>query len=204
MSDEDVEVEEFLSSLAGNPEFAPEDLVDLRGLLASGKELEPPSRLLPRDGAHLPADLTREGGEETARDIRALISEMKLPEKIKIAMFGNGTCRSLLIVDNNRLVQIAVLNNPKLQEGEVEVYAANTNVSDYVLRVISERRRWVKSYGVKLHLTSNPKTPGDIALKWLRYLNKADVRKLARSKNIPQLVSVNARKRLVEMEDKGK
>ena len=58
----------------------------------------------------------------------------------------------------------------------------------------------MKSYSLKVALVTNPKTPGDLALKWLRYLHKADLRRIARSKNIPQVVAVNARKKLAEMD----
>ncbi len=132
--------------------------------------------------------------EEDHRDIRARIGDMTLPEKIKLAMFGDGTCRSILILDSNRIVPTFVLKNPKLQLSEVESFAANPNLSDAVLRQIGEGREWIKSYAVKLGLTTNPKTPPDMAIRWLRHLMKNDLKRIAKSKNVPQLIAITAKK----------
>ena len=138
--------------------------------------------------------------EPDANDLRAKIADMGLPEKIKLAMLGDATARMLLVSDTNRLVQQAVMNNPRIQDGEVEAIAKNPNVSDFVLRAVSNNRTWMKMYTVKYALATNPKTPQDIGIKWLRFLNKNDLRKIARSKNIPQLIAVTARKRLADMD----
>lgn len=145
--------------------------------------------------------LLEQEDQQDQRDLRVRIGEMSLPEKIKLAMFGDATCRSILILDSNRIVPAFVLNNPKLQLSEVEAFAANHNVSDLVLRQISEGREWVKSYGVKLGLATNPKTPPDLAMRWLRHLLPNDLKKIAKSKNVPQLIAVTAKKLL---QHKGK
>lgn len=138
--------------------------------------------------------------KEDHRDIRIKIGEMGLPEKIKLAMFGDVTCRSILIQDSNRIVPTFVLKNPKLQLSEVESFAANPNLSDMVLRQIGEGREWIKSYTVKLALTTNPKTPPDMAMRWLRHLMKNDLKRIAKSKNVPQLIAITAKKLLQQKE----
>lgn len=135
-------------------------------------------------------------------DVRNTISKMKLPGRIKLAMFGNATARGLLIRDPNRIVQQFVLKNPRIQLRELEDFARNPNLSEQVLRTISSNAAWTKSYLVKLHLCLNPKTPSDLAVKWVKYLNQTDVRKLAKSKNVPQVVVTTARRRLEEMQKK--
>lgn len=141
--------------------------------------------------------------EAESKDLRAEIADMALPQKIKLAMLGDATARMLLVTDTNRLVQQAVMNNPRMQESEVEAIASNPNVSDFVLRFIAKDRTWMKAYTIKYALVNNPKTPSDVAMKWIRFLNKNDLRKIAKSKNIPQLIAVTAKKRLAEMQ-KGK
>jgi len=135
-------------------------------------------------------------------DIRNSIGKMKLPQKIKAAMFGNATARVLLIRDSNRLVQQFVLKNPRIQVREIEDFARNPNLSEQVLRLISNNSAWTKSYLVKLHLSMNPKTPSDLAVKWVKFLNQTDIRKLAKSRNIPQVVITTARRRLEDMQKK--
>jgi len=55
-------------------------------------------------------------------------------------------------------------------------------------------KEWMRYYSVKYNLVCNPKTPPDIALKWLRHLNDGDIKKIGRSKNIPQLIATSAQK----------
>jgi hypothetical protein len=71
-----------------------------------------------------------------------------------------------------------------------------------VLRLISNNPAWTKSYLVKLHLSINPQTPSDLSVKWVRYLNQTDVRRLAKSRNVPQVVVTSARRRLEELQKK--
>lgn len=131
-------------------------------------------------------------------DIRKLIKEMTLPQKMKAAMFGNSICRLLLISDSNRLVQEAVLKNPQIQEREVVEFAKNKNLSEFVLRRIGNSKSWMKGYTIKLNLVMNPKCPIDMALKWLKHLRIADLKRVASTKGVSQVVVTSARKRVAD------
>lgn len=179
--------EAFLAELVASGEITEADIREIETQMA----VQPPDRAI--DKATTPV-----ASEEEVKDIRAEIDDMTIPEKIKAAMLGNSTYRTILILDSNRLVQNAVLSNAQLQESEIEAFAKNKNISDGVLRTISGNRTWMKSYMLKVALVQNPKTPQDLSLKWLRFLRKNDLRKLARSKDVPNAVIVNARKRLAE------
>jgi hypothetical protein len=136
------------------------------------------------------------------RDIRSQLADMTIPQKIKLALFGNAICRSLLILDASKMIQQFVLKNPKLGMNEVEAISKNTNVSESVLRTIADSRVWMKTYAVKLNIVMNPKTPGDVSLKWLRYVQEADLRRIAKSKNLPSIITTTAKKRVAEMGEK--
>lgn len=136
--------------------------------------------------------------EKPEKDIRAQIQEMKIPGKIKLAMFGNAVCRGLLINDKNRLIQQFVLRNPKLTIKEVEEFSKNANLSENVLRSIADKREFIAAYQVKLGLVLNPKTPLDVSLKWIRYIQSSDLKRISKSKGIPQVVASAAKKRLEE------
>lgn len=129
-------------------------------------------------------------------DIRTQIANAGLPEKMKLAMFGSAIARGLLIRDANKLIQQSVLKNPKLTGLEVEGFAKNPNLSEQVLRLIADSRFHMKSKEVKLAIVRNPKTPVDIALKWIRYLQGPEIKEIARSKNVSNIVA-NAAKRLM-------
>lgn len=146
------------------------------------------------------ATVDKEEDEKSSADLRTQIGKMNIPEKIKAAMFGNAVCRKILIFDPNRLITHFVLKNPKLALNEVEEFVKSTTVSKDVLRAVSDSQKWMKSYSIKVAIVINPKTPGDIALKWMRYLNGPELKKISKSKNVPQLVATTAKKRLEEIE----
>ena len=206
--DSEKEQQSFLDDLVASGEFSASEIDELRAILggAQDPQLEAPlanedlSRLDEINSALIAAEM--QAKKEESGDLRTKLSQMKLPEKVKCAMFGNAVCRLLLINDPNRLVQQAVLRNPKIRLPEIEDFAKSTNMSSGILRKIGDTEAWVKSYLVKLHLVLNCKTPNDVSLKWLRYLRQNDLKKIARSKNVPNLIAVSARKRLSEMEEK--
>lgn len=192
------ELEEFFRQLKKEGVLSDEALGQISAALQSesgaktgivGRLPEPP-----------PGETQKLSEEDALRDLRAQIADMGLADKIKLAMLGDGTARMLLVTDTNRLVQQAVMNNPRMRDTEIEAIARNPNVSDFVLRLISNNRTWMKAYIVKFALATNPKTPQDVGIKWLRFLNKNDLRKIARSKNIPQLISITARKQLADLD----
>ncbi len=193
----------FLEDLQSCAELSQSEIVELKTCLETGRapDLQPEleKEATPELSAAAPdkaAALPQEG------DMRTSLGQMPLPAKLKLAMFGNSTCRALLINDPNKLIQRAVLKNPRIGIAEVEMFSKNNNLSDIVLRIISDSSEWTRSYLVKLHLTVHPKAPADISLKWLRYLQVSDVKKIARSKNVPQLIAITARKRLAEEQKK--
>lgn len=149
----------------------------------------------------------KQGGSQSAlfdeeavneTNLQAQIQDMKLPEKIKLAMLGNSGCRAILIRDPNKMIRDFVLGNPKLTLKEVEEFSRNTNLDEGVLRTISGNKTWMKNYKMKLNLVMNPKTPIDLSVKWLKHILVGDLRRIARSKNLPSTVVNVARKRLAQ------
>ena len=185
--EKDDELSGSLTELLESGDIAENDAAGIRQVLEGKDEID------------LPGHLTSQHEQtEQSEDIRAKLNDMTLPEKIKLAMFGNAVARMLLIVDANRMVQECVLKNPQLRDTEIADITKNKNVSEYVLRFVSGQKGWTKSYAVKLNLVSNPKTPPDVSMKWLRHLRVNDLRRLAKSKEVPQLVATTAQKRVAE------
>jgi hypothetical protein len=125
---------------------------------------------------------------------------MSVAEKIKAAMFGDVNARALLIKEPNKLVQSFVLKNPQITFEELVGFASDPNTPKGILRVLSETNKWSKEYAMREALVFNPKTPLDISMKWVRYLNMADLKKLSKSKSIPNTLVVIIRKRVTELE----
>lgn len=141
------------------------------------------------------------GEEAEAGETRRLatiqrLALMTVSEKIKAAMRGAREERTILIRDPNKLVSLAVLSSPKVNEREIESYAKMANVSEDVLRVIGTTRAWTKSYPVVRSLAFNPKAPIAVSLTLVSRLVEKDVRMLSIDRNIAEPVKILARKAL--------
>jgi hypothetical protein len=122
------------------------------------------------------------------------LSLMTVSEKIKAAMRGSREERTILIRDPNKLVSLAVLSSPKVNDREVENYAKMANVSEDVLRVIGSTRAWTKSYAVIRALAFNPKSPIAVSMTLVSRLVEKDVRMISMDRNIAEPVKLLARK----------
>ena len=140
-------------------------------------------------------------GDAEEKALAVLIKDMNVAQRIKLAMFGNQTARTILLRDTNRLVPLYVLDNPRITDNEIVEIARNTNVDDSILRAVGNNLQWMKAYQVKINLVSNAKTPIDVAMRWLKYITEKDLGRLAKSKNVPQVVA-NQAKKLLEKREK--
>lgn len=139
--------------------------------------------------------------ESQATSIWAMVQNMSVFDKIKLARLGNKEARSLLIRDPNKLVASAAVRSPKVTDLEVVGFAKSRNVGDEVLRIIASSREWTRSYQVKLALAANPKTPQPSAVKFLNYLQDKDLKNMMKSKEVSSIVATQARRIL---QKKGK
>jgi hypothetical protein len=137
-----------------------------------------------------------EGSDDEAGALQR-IGRMSVPQKIALAMKGSREERAILIRDPNKLVAVSVLSSPKLTETEVESIARMANVSEEILRLIASTRAWVKNYAVVVALARNPKTPVALSMNLLSRLTEKDLRMLSSDRNVPDVLRVTARKKVV-------
>jgi hypothetical protein len=116
------------------------------------------------------------------------ISKLGITGRIQLAMKGTKEERSLLIRDGTKIVALAVLESPKLTDGEVEKFANQKNVLEAVLRGISMKRRFMKQYAILRNLTFNPRTPIDVSLGLVKHLLAGDLKNLAGNKEVSDTV----------------
>ena len=84
------------------------------------------------------------------------INGLDVKGRIQLALKGNKEERSILIRDGTKVVALAVLEAPKLSDGEVEKFALQKNVLEAVLRQIPLKRRFMKNYIVVRNLVCEP------------------------------------------------
>jgi hypothetical protein len=125
------------------------------------------------------------------------IAGLNVAQRMTLAMKGSREERAVLVRDPNKIVAVAVLSSPKLTETEVESIAKMANVSDEILRMIGFSRAWTKNYAVVHALVRNPKTPVALSMNFLARLSEKDLRNLSTNRNVPDVLRVSARKRVV-------
>ncbi|HKH98437.1 MAG TPA: hypothetical protein VJ999_04955 [Candidatus Sulfotelmatobacter sp.] len=116
------------------------------------------------------------------------INSLDVKGRIQLALKGSKEERSILIRDGTKVVALAVLEAPKLADGEVETFASQKNVLEAVLRQIPLKRRFMKNYIVVRNLVANPRTPLDLGLGLMKNLLTQDLKNLSANKEISETI----------------
>ena len=120
------------------------------------------------------------------------ISKLDIRGRITLAMRGTKEERSILVRDSTKLVAIAVLDSPKVSDGEVEKFALQKNVLEAVLRAIPMRRKFAKNYNIMRNLVQNPRTPLDLSLGLMKNLLVHDLKNLSGNKEVSDTIRKTA------------
>ncbi len=137
--------------------------------------------------------------DETLREFRAQsllqkIQSLKIGERMQLALRGSRDIRSILIRDPNKEIMLAVMDNPKISETEIELIARQKATSVEVLRAIAKKEEWLKTYSIVHALITNPKTPPGIGLKHIYNLRLKDMSLLSKNRNVSEVIRATAKK----------
>jgi len=126
--------------------------------------------------------------DEKRGSVLQKISKLDIKGRIQLAMKGTKEERAILVRDGTKIVALAVLDSPKISDGEVEKFASQRNVLEALLRAIPLKRRFIKNYAVVRNLVFNPRTPLDIGLGLIKNLLVQDLRNLSGNKEVSDTV----------------
>jgi hypothetical protein len=129
-------------------------------------------------------------GPEPGKRENALqkIARLNVQGRIQLALKGNKEERSLLIRDGTKIVAFAVLEAPKLSDGEVEKFASQKNVLEAVLRQIPLKRKFMKNYKIVRNLVANPRTPLDLGLTLMKNILPPDLKAIGTNKDVSETI----------------
>jgi hypothetical protein len=116
------------------------------------------------------------------------IAKLDVKGRVQLAVRGSKEERSILLRDGTKLVALAVLQSPKISDGEVEKVAAQKNVLEALLRGITMHRRFMKNYVIMRNLTSNPRTPIDVSMGLVKNLMVQDLKNLSGNKDVSETI----------------
>jgi hypothetical protein len=126
--------------------------------------------------------------EPSRESVLQKIARLDVKGRVKLALLGGKEERSILVRDGTKIVALAVLDSPKISDGEVEKFAGQKNVLETLLRGIAMRRRFIKNYNIVRNLTFNPRTPIDLTLTLGKNLMTQDLKNLSNNKEISDTV----------------
>ena len=130
------------------------------------------------------------------------IRAMNQSERTKLALRGNKEARMILLRDVSPQIQRLVLKNPRISEEEILMICKDRNTDEEILSELADNRDWNKLYAVRSALVENARTPVAKALRLLATLDEKDLSRLAKSKAVPNIVAVQARRLLTQLRDR--
>jgi hypothetical protein len=125
------------------------------------------------------------------------VSKLSVAKKIEWAnKKGNKEVRTILLRDPSKLVQLAVIQSPRITEGEIAKVALSRTAPSEVLQYIYNNRPLTKNYGIKVNLVNNPKVPVAISMRFLPLLRSSELKGVAKNRNVSPALQTQARKLL--------
>jgi hypothetical protein len=141
-----------------------------------------------------------ETGDEVVSEkvlpLHAMLASLSISQKIRRAMLGTAGERMLLVRDRNKLVSSAAIRSPKIGDNEIALISQSRSVSDDVLRIIATNKVWIQDHQIKLNLVYNPRTPFVFSAKLVAFLREAELKQVAKSKNVSAAIAQAARQHL--------
>jgi hypothetical protein len=116
------------------------------------------------------------------------INRMSISQRIRLALTGDKTERVILIKDANRMVQLAVIESPKMADDEVLIHTRNLSLSGELIGKIANNRDWTKNYAIILALVQNPKTPIHRAISFIKQLHSRDLKMIIQDRNVNPVI----------------
>ena len=132
--------------------------------------------------------------EKGAATVAQRIARLAVNQKVILAMRGGKEERAILMRDPNRLIQVNVIHNPRITEGEVAQMAQMRTADEEVIRIIASNREWTRHYPIVKGLAHNPRTPLTIAMGLVKRLNELDLKLMAIDHNIAEPLRREAKK----------
>jgi len=137
-----------------------------------------------------------EEAEKSGLSKYQIAMDLTVSEKIKMGLTGDKEWRTIMMKQSNKLIQGAVMKNPRISDGEVLMVAKSKTASDDLIRIILLNKEWLKNYELKKALLVHPKTPPPKALRFVGFMTTKDIKVLAKSKQLTNIVANAIRKEL--------
>lgn len=128
--------------------------------------------------------------------LQAEWDNLSLPERIRVARYGNRGARLVAMRGRDRTLLAHLLTNPKISTEEIATLAGSAALDPAALRRIASNREWLRSAEVTRNLICNPKLPLPEVERLLRPLTQDELARLIKSGRLRGSVRQAVQKRL--------
>jgi hypothetical protein len=109
-------------------------------------------------------------------------------ERINLARRAPGSVAAGLLVNADRELVLAALDNPFLLESQVLKVLSLENLAPIVVDLLAQHRKWSHRYYVRLALIRNPMTPLPLVLSFIPNMAVNDLREICLDRRMPEQV----------------
>lgn len=135
--------------------------------------------------------------------LREVVQDLRLGDRITLARLATAAVLPLLLLDDDRRVAEAALQNPRLREEDLVTVLKRDEVPRVLLETCAASSRWSLNYAMCLALVLQPRTPLSVAMLQISSLVPRDLRRVADTAGLRPLVRAAARAVLEKDEDEG-
>ncbi len=125
--------------------------------------------------------------------LRDQLPELRFGDRITLARIATPALLGLLLLDSERRVVFAALENARLREEDLVTALRRDDAAAALVEGASVSPRWSSSYAVRLALVLQSRTPLAIALAQISALVPRDLRRVADDPRLHPLVRAAAR-----------
>lgn len=122
------------------------------------------------------------------------LNAMRLGDLITLSRVGPRRVTGRLLYSRDPRVRASGLRNPRLRDGDLCAILESNDAPREIASEILQVHRWALSYQVRRAIVRSCTTPHPISLALIVGMNPGDLRDLARSDDVPPLVSAVARR----------
>jgi hypothetical protein len=135
-----------------------------------------------------------QAAEQRRLSIAAQIMKLSIARKIEWAnKKGTKEVRTILLRDPNKLVQMAVVQSPRITEEEITKLSNSRVLPQEVMSYLYNNRQLTKNYQIKVNLVNNPKVPVAVSMRFLSLLRASELKTLGKNKNVSNALATAAR-----------
>ncbi len=95
------------------------------------------------------------------------LKTMNPQQKARVAMTASRAERQILMRDHNAEVLNALLNHPRIEEGEVLEVVKSPHTNSAIMKRVADNKKWMGNQDIRIAVVRSPKTPTPLAIKHL-------------------------------------